>query len=328
MESVTAQCSEREPVLNQGESRAPTLGLIEEVRLSLTGPDRMAALLTGANLAALIALYWNSLTYLVWTWSNDENYGHGFLVPLISLYFANETARRSWTETRRTRFWGPMLLGLSVVGKLVTTLVPIGMVADISFLLGVAGVLAMAAGDAALRRFRFPLFFLIFMIPLPIAVYSAVASPLQALVSRIASSLLNFVGIPVLSQGNMMTLPGGLQLFVAEACSGMRQLTGFLALSTAVAWLWPRAIWLRAVLVLSSVPIALAANVLRVALTAWIAYSFNPELTRGWLHTVEGLLMMGVGLLMLAGECALLGRLSRPVVNRVSPVMGVGGLST
>ena len=73
------------------------------------------------------------------------------------------------------------------------------------------------------------------MVPLPVAVYSRIASPLQLLASQVASTVMNATGVPVLREGNHMTLPGGVQLFVAEACSGMRQLTGFLALTTAVA---------------------------------------------------------------------------------------------
>ena len=107
----------------------------------------------------------------------------------------------------------------------------------------------------------------------------------------------------------MMTLPGGVQMFVAEACSGMRQLTGFLALTTAVAYLSDRSIAYRAIVVASAIPIALTANVLRVVLTGVIMYHLNPEFAMGGFHTVEGLLMMGVGLALLAGLCGALNAL-------------------
>ena len=102
----------------------------------------------------------------------------------------------------------------------------------------------------------------------------------------------------------MMTLPGGVRMFVAEACSGMRQLTGFLALTTAVAYLSGRPAWYRAIVIASSIPIAMTANVLRVALTGWIMYRLSPEYASGQFHTIEGLLMMAVGLGLLALECA------------------------
>ena len=101
-------------------------------------------------------------------------------------------------------------------------------------------------GTDVLRRYWFAFFFLIFMVPLPVALYARIASPLQLMVSQVATEVLNATGVPVLREGNMMTLPGGVQMFVAEACSGMRQLTGFLALTAAVAYLSMRPAWYRA----------------------------------------------------------------------------------
>ena len=154
-----------------------------------------------------------------------------------------------------------------------------------------------------MRRYWFGFFFLIFMVPLPVALYSKIASPLQLLASRVASTVMNATGVPVLCEGNRMTLPGGLQLFVAEACSGMRQLTGFLALTTAVAYLTTRPVWYRVVIIISALPIALSANIARVMLTGYIMHFVNPQFALGTYHTLEGLLMMGFGLLLLHCEC-------------------------
>jgi exosortase len=160
-------------------------------------------------------------------------------------------------------------------------------------------------GAAVLRRYWFAFFFLIFMIPLPVALYTRIASPLQLMVSQVATEVLNATGLPVLREGNMMTLPGGVRMFVAEACSGMRQLTGFLALTVAVACLSPRPAWYRLAVVASAVPIALSANVARVVLTGYIMW-VNPEYASGAYHTAEGLLMMGFGLALLRAGCWIL----------------------
>jgi exosortase len=264
-------------------------------------------LLAGALCLILLGLLFsNSLAHMVWTWWSDENYSHGFLVPLISGYFAYLASREGALPCSGGIAAGIILLSVCVFGRLVTCVVPIGVLSDFSMLAGLAGALSMLLGREALRRYAFPLVFLLFMIPLPIALYTAIASPLQHLVSRMGTRLLNLAGIPVLCHGNMMTLPGDVQLFVAEACSGMRQLTGFLALTTAVAWLARRPLWMRLILVCSSIPIAITANVLRVSLTAWLAYAVDPELANGQFHTVEGLLMMGVGLGLLWAECQVL----------------------
>jgi exosortase len=141
------------------------------------------------------------------------------------------------------------------------------------------------------------------MVPLPVALYARIASPLQLMVSQVATEVLNAAGIPVLREGNMMTLPRGVRMFVAEACSGMRQLTGFLALTVAVAYLSARPAWYRLTIVASAIPIAMTANVARVVLTGFIMHRVNPEFALGAYHTAEGLLMMGFGLSLLRGEC-------------------------
>ncbi len=266
--------------------------------------NRHAVIGAAACLGCLGLMYASNLRHFVYTWSSDENYSHGFLVPLLSLYFANEAIRRGPIERRGGMLIGVSFLVLSVILRLATIVVPVGIVGDAGLLIGLAGVCSLIAGRVAMMRLGFAIAFLAFMVPLPVALYSALASPLQKIVTQLGATVLTTIGIPVLCEGNMMTLPGGVKMFVAEACSGMRQLTGFLALTTAVAYLSGRPAWYRAVVVASSIPIAMTANVLRVALTGWIMYRINPEFASGHFHTLEGLLMMAVGLGLLALECA------------------------
>jgi exosortase len=249
-----------------------------------------------ASLAILGWIFADTLRHFVYTWTSDGNYSHGPLVPLLSLYFANEAATRSRLPARSGAVVGSILIVLAVIGRLIVGVVPIGIVGDLSFLLGLAGVCALFAGTSRLRVYGFALGFLIFMVPLPIALYSRIASPLQLVVSQISAALLSAINIPVLREGNVMTLPGGLRMFVAEACSGMRQMTGFFALTTAVAYLSARPGWYRALVIAASFPIALVANVVRVVLTGVIMYHLDPKYASGTFHTFEGLLMMGFGL--------------------------------
>jgi exosortase len=262
-------------------------------------------------LSLLAIAFWSNLEQFVRVWSRDDNYSHGFLVPFISGYFAYQAYRKGPLTVRSGALLGSTLLGLAIVGRLATVVIPVGFIGDLSFLIGLAGLCVLLLGTNALRRYWFALFFLIFMIPLPVALYALIASPLQLLASQIASVVLNSTGVPVLAEGNMMTLPGGVRMFVAEACSGMRQLTGFLALTAAVAYMTPRPVWYRLILVVSALPIAITANVARVTLTGYIMHFFDPKYAAGTFHTVEGLLMMGFGLTLLCGECKLLDQLTR-----------------
>lgn len=292
----------------------------DQVRSFCSDPERRQALIGAAGcLGCLGLMYLSNLRHFVDTWSSDENYSHGFLVPLLSLYFAREAMRRGPIARRGGVPLGLALIALSILLRLATVVVPVGIVGDFGFLLGLAGVCSLLVGGEALARFAFAIAFLAFMVPLPVALYTTLASPLQQVVSQLGAALLNAVGIPVLCEGNMMTLPGGARMFVAEACSGMRQLTGFLALTTAVAYLSRRPAWYRAVVVASSIPIAMTANVLRVTLTGGIMYHLSPQYASGQFHTVEGLLMMAVGLGLLAMECSALQMLMPTIDATRSP---------
>ncbi|MBV8383780.1 MAG: exosortase/archaeosortase family protein [Planctomycetaceae bacterium] len=289
----------------------PTPCLISLAREALADPERRAPLIGGISCLGLLCLIFGSnLEHFVRVWRTDENYSHGFLVPLISLYFADQAARRGPVPFRSGVGIGLGLLGFSMAGRLATVLVPVGFLGDLSFLLGAAGLCALLAGTDALRRYGFAIFFLIFMVPLPIALYTKIASPLQLMASQVATVVLNATGVPVLCEGNRLTLPGGVQMFVAEACSGMRQLTGFLALTVAVAYLSTRPSWYRAAVVAAAVPIAITANVARVILTGYIMHHLDPNFASGTYHTIEGLLMMAFGLSLLRGWCWVLNQVS------------------
>jgi exosortase len=281
--------------------------LIQLLSQSLCDPgDRKFWIGVLFSVGLFARLFWDNLGHFYYVWTTDENYSHGFLVPLISLFFANQVARRGPVSIVGGQRCGGLLLVAALLVRLVTIPLPIPFLGDVAFLVGLAGLFTLLCGTTAFRRYWFAFFFLIFMVPLPIALYSKIASPLQLLASRVASTVMNATGVPVLCEGNRMTLPGGLQMFVAEACSGMRQLTGFLALTTAVAYMSIRPIWYRVIIVLSALPIALSANIARVMLTGYIMHFVNPQFALGTYHTLEGLVMMAFGLALLHCECCIL----------------------
>jgi exosortase len=286
--------------------------LLSFFRRSMAQPaDRPVWLGALGCTALFLLLFRDVLWHFYYAWTTDENYSHGFLVPLIAAYFADQAARRGPVPVRGGGAIGGAMLALSVLIRLVTIPLPISFVGQVAFIMGLTGIFGLMFGASALRRYWFAFTFLVFMVPLPVAVYSRLASPLQLLASQVAATVMNATGVPVLREGNHLTLPGGIQLFVAEACSGMRQLTGFLALTTAVAYLSRRSAWYRAVIIVSAVPIALTANITRVLLTGYIMHLFTPEYALGTFHTVEGLLMMGFGLLLLNLECWVLDQIGR-----------------
>jgi exosortase len=292
-------------------------GLVVLLAEAMTDPERRIGLISGIVCVGMfLCIFRDNLGHFYYAWTTDENYSHGFLVPLISLYFVNRVAVSGPVPIKGGAWAGSLLLVISLILRLVTIPLPIPFLSDIALLIGLTGLFTLISGATALKHYWFAFFFLVFMIPLPIALYSKIASPLQLLASRVASALMNSTGVPVLCEGNKMTLPGGLQMFVAEACSGMRQLTGFLALTAAVAYWTKRPPWYRALIVMSALPIALSANIARVMLTGYIMHFVNPQFALGTYHTLEGLLMMAFGLLMLQAECWVLDQVCQIKLER------------
>jgi exosortase len=295
------------PIASPVSPPRPSLTLLVLFSQAVRNPAQRVTVIGGLICLTLFGiLFWDNLWHFYYAWTTDDNYSHGFLVPLLSLYFASQVVRRGPVEIRSGVMSGGILLGLALLGRLITIPLPIPFLGDLALLVGLAGMFTLILGTKALSRYWFVFIFLVFMVPLPIAMYARIASPLQLLASRVASTVMNATGVPVLCEGNRMTLPGGVQMFVAEACSGMRQMTGFLALTAAVAYLTARPGWYRTIIILAALPIALTANVARIVLTGYIMHFVNREYASGTYHTLEGILMMGFGLLLLNSVCSLL----------------------
>jgi exosortase len=144
------------------------------------------------------------------------------------------------------------------------------------------------AGPRMIREIWFSFFFLLFMIPIPYIIYYSVTFPLQLLGSKIAGSLIAVIGIPHLRQGNIIHLPGDYSLEVAEACSGLRSLVTLLALGALLAYWTQRSKARSLVLFLSTVPIAIAANIFRITVTAIGAYGISRAFAEDYVHEFAG----------------------------------------
>jgi exosortase len=118
------------------------------------------------------------------------------------------------------------------------------------------------------------------------------------LASRLATGLLRLVGVPVLRQGNMIVL-AAMPLDVAEACSGIRSLLTLITLAIIYGYLMETRKWVRVVLALSAVPIAVTANSFRVFGTGLLVQYWDPDKAEGFFHTFEGWLIFVVALIML-----------------------------
>jgi len=175
----------------------------------------------------------------------------------------------------------------------------------------IAGLVTLLLGWNFLRAVLFPLAFLILMIPIPAIVFNQITFPLQLLASKIASSILPALGVPVLREGNIIGLPL-MQLEVAEACSGIRSLMSLTTLAIIYGYLTESNVWIRVLLAVASLPIAVATNSLRIVGTGLLVQYWDPDKAEGFFHAFSGWLIFVMSLIMLFLFHYLI-RLLRPV---------------
>jgi exosortase len=249
--------------------------------------------------ALLIAAYFPVLRRLVEQWSNDENVSHGFFVPLVALYIAWQRRDNILAIERKPAWWGLAIMAWGALQGYVGVLGAELFLQRTSFLITLVGLLLVVGGTQLVRALAFPLLLLPFMIPIPAIVYNQITFPLQLFASQVAETVLGWIGIPVLRDGNILELASQ-RLSVAEACSGIRSLLSLSFLSLVYAYFFDTRVWMRWVLLLATVPIAILANAGRVTLTG-IMSEVNPELARGFFHSLEGWIIFLIALVMLVG---------------------------
>lgn len=245
----------------------------------------------------VIAAYGPVLLRLVSQWTNDEDMGHGFFVPLVAGYIAWQRRKEWLSEPQSPSWWGLLLVAYGAFQLSVATLGAELFLARTAFIISLIGVVLTLGGWRLLRLLAFPLFLLFFMVPIPAVLYNQVTFPLQLLASQVADSSLSLLGIPVLRDGNILELASQ-RLNVVEACSGIRSLLSLSFLSLVYAHFFDKKVWMRAVLLAATFPIAIIANAARVTLTGVVS-GYDPELARGIFHYASGWVIFMVALVIL-----------------------------
>ncbi len=244
-----------------------------------------------AVLVSLVALLYGSvLKVLVLQLWFDPDYGHGLFVPLFSGYILwRQHDRWMRSEIKPTNLGLLVMIGavgLLFAGSLAAEL----FTSRLSLVVLLAGMILFLAGWELLRAVSFPLSFLIFMIPVPVIVYNQITFPLQLVASRLASSALELVHVPVLRDGNVLIL-SNYSLEVVEACSGIRSLMALISLAIAYGYLAEPRRWVRYVLVVMTVPSAIVSNAIRIMGAGVLARRFGSTVAEGFLHEFSGWLI-------------------------------------
>ncbi|HUO31063.1 MAG TPA: exosortase [Bryobacteraceae bacterium] len=250
----------------------------------------------------LLASYAPVLWRLVQQWGTDPDVGHGFFVPMVAGFIAWQKRDELRALKPAPSWWGLALVLYGALQLYIATLGAELFLARTAFVISVAGIILLLGGKGRLRVLAFPMFVLLFMIPIPTVVYNSITFPLQLLASRVSTAALDVMQIPVLREGNVLELAQQ-KLSVVEACSGIRSLLSLTFLSVVYGYFFETRTWMRVVLFLSTIPIAIIANASRVTLTG-VLTEYKPELAEGFFHTASGwvIFMVALGIMIVVHQ--------------------------
>jgi len=292
-----------------------------EVR-TRTEPSAGAAwrryLFWGASLAIAVAgvafLFRDGLQYMTERWDTEE-YSHGSLIPIITVFLiwqqkdALEAALRADRARSGSWFGFALVLAglcLGLLGELST----VYLVIQYAFLTVIYGMALVLVGWRGIRLIWAPLLYLIFMVPLPDFFYVNLSAQLQLISSQLGVAVIRLFGVSVFLEGNVIDL-GVYKLQVVEACSGLRYLFPLMSFGYLCAYLYHGPVWHRAVLFLSTIPITIFMNSLRIGVIGIMVDRWGIEQAEGALHLFEGWVVFMACVAILFVEILIFARFSR-----------------
>lgn len=277
----------------------------EAVPLFSTRDDGLSSGLPRWQVAAILLLtawlYTPILIRLFLQWvghHHDPNFQHGIFVPIFAAFVIWQDRERLREIPSSPSWAGLVLVVLSMITLIVGDLGVENFLSRVSLLILLAGLIILFQGWAFFRAVLFPWAFLILMIPIPNLVIQRVNFPLQLVASRLATNLLQLVGVPVFREGNLIQL-AAMPLDVAEACSGIRSLLSLVTLSIIYGYLLETRMWVRVALTVLAVPIAVVANSFRIFGTGLLVQAGHPDAAEGFYHALSGVLIFAVALTLL-----------------------------
>lgn len=260
-------------------------------------------------LGAFVAAFWNTLSELVGIYSVNEEASAGALVPFACAYMV-AVNRHRLPPLRRTLYTpGVCLFGLGLLMNLAGTYYLYSSIANVGMVTCALGIVMGLLGWRGFRTIWYPMLFLYLLCPPPNRLLEAVMLPLQEMGAALSGGILELVGIASERTGHVLEVSGH-AVAVADACSGLRMVTSSVIVAGVLAYLVRAASWQRVTLLLSSLPIALACNVVRITVTAALIVAGYKTLAEGIFHSLTGLLMMPIMLALLVLELAVLRRMS------------------
>ncbi|HKD55491.1 MAG TPA: VPLPA-CTERM-specific exosortase XrtD [Steroidobacteraceae bacterium] len=275
---------------------------------ALTRDQRRQFAVLGLALVAVVAIFERTFPYLYGVWHQEE-YSHGFLVPVISAFLLWQRRGRIAQVGLRPSWAGVAIVAVGIAIHLFGMLASITTVDTYALVIVLLGIALALMGWPAFRIALVPLALLFLMNPIPNFFYYNLSSQLQLMSSQLGVAFMRLCGVSVFLEGNVIDL-GNYKLQVAEACSGLRYLFPLMTLGVIMAYLFKGRAWMRWCLFLSTIPITVLMNGLRIGVIGVLVDRFGIAQAEGFLHQFEGWLVFMSCFAVLLGLAWLLLRLT------------------
>ena len=250
-------------------------------------------------LAVLGYIYYPTFVWMVERWSaRDSYFGHGFMIPLVSLYWVFKKKEVLASCRRTGSLLGLMILTAGALVQIVSSLFRIYFLSGFSFVLVLFGAVYFAFGKKIIREIWFPILFLALAVPLPLLFISEVTLKMKFFVSEVSVHLLNSIGIHSVREGSYIYTPHALAL-VGDPCSGLRSFLAFLCLGLVFAYDERLVFWKKTVLIISGFPLAIMSNILRVFALSLLGEIYGMDFVIGRVHDASGIVVFIIAFLLL-----------------------------
>ena len=251
-------------------------------------------------LAAGLFTFRDAALQMSQVWQAQDEYSHAYFLPLISLFLVWQRKNELVAMDLRGSFAGVGVMLVGIMFGLLGQLAAVYTVQQIGLMLSICGFVLALTGWPALRLLWMPLLLLFLMIPLPQFLQVSLSSGMQLVSSSLGVWFIRLLGISVNLEGNVIDL-GTYQLQVVEACDGLRYLFPLMTLGLIMAYFFRGALWKRAAIFLSSIPITILMNSLRIAMIGWMVEHWGPTAAEGFVHSFQGwaIFMASLGVLVL-----------------------------
>ncbi|MCG2704874.1 MAG: exosortase/archaeosortase family protein [Candidatus Omnitrophica bacterium] len=242
----------------------------------------------------LLIAYLPTINWMVGRWNaEDSYYSHGFLIPLISIFLAWQRKDKIKDVLIKSDARGLWLIIAGLLVHIACAALRVGFLSGFSLIFVIYGLVLFFFGVEMARLMRFPIFFLLTMVPLPLVLVSNLTVKIKLFAAQCATFILNHIGFPSVRDGSMIRMPNSV-ILVEAPCSGLRSLISLLTLGLLFAYMLKASFIKKGILLLSAIPLAVATNMLRIIMLGTVNDLYGEKAAFGFFHDFSGFLVFAL----------------------------------